>query len=162
MASAWRTTSHTSKQMPRMFSSANAPSFDAHWKPATTESLISFKYCTPLHISTTMFGPVVSGPKHQIFLARSLSQPNSSDKIFPRTFGSSRGPTRPSSIASASPSSIGLASMYKRLCLFGDLLITVRDDFSNTVSRKDTTGSETTISAPPMKSSCKSFKQISR
>ncbi len=29
--------------------------------------------------------PVVSGPKHQIFLASSLSQPNSSDRILERT-----------------------------------------------------------------------------
>lgn len=31
--------------------------------------------------------PVVSGPKHQIFLASSLSQPNSSDRILERTWG---------------------------------------------------------------------------
>ncbi|KAJ0920700.1 hypothetical protein HanRHA438_Chr05g0244221 [Helianthus annuus] len=104
-------------------------------------------------MSTTMLGPVVSGPKHHIFLAKSLSHLNSSDKIFERAFGSSRGPIRPSSIASAKPSSKGLASMYKRLCLLGDLLITVRHDFSRTVSRNDTTGSATTIAAPPMKSS---------
>ncbi|KAI4333334.1 hypothetical protein L6164_018162 [Bauhinia variegata] len=109
-----------------------------------------------------MLGPVVSGPKHQIFFARSLSQPNSSAKIFERTLGSSLGPIRPSSMASARPSSVGLASMYSRLCLLGDLLITVRQDLSRTVSRKETTGSDFMISAPPMKSSCKSFKQISR
>ncbi|KAK6944676.1 hypothetical protein RJ641_025778 [Dillenia turbinata] len=68
----------------------------------------------PLHISTTMFGPVVSGPKHHIFLARSLSQPNASNKVLARFLGSSLGPIRPSSMASASPSSIGLASMYRR------------------------------------------------
>jgi hypothetical protein len=53
--------------------------------------------------------PVVSGPKHQIFLATSLSQPNSSDRILERSLGSSRGPTLPSSIASARPSSRGRA-----------------------------------------------------
>ena len=45
----------------------------AHWKPATTESLISFKYWTPLVTSISRLGPLVSGPKHQIFLASPTS-----------------------------------------------------------------------------------------
>jgi hypothetical protein len=85
------------------------PSLDAHWNAATTESLISFRYCTPLHMSMNMLGPVVSGPKHQIFLDRSLSQPNFSASKRPRILGSSRGPTSPASIASAKPSSNGAA-----------------------------------------------------
>ena len=40
----------------------------AHWKPAMTESLISLRYWTPLVQSIRMLGPLVSGPKHQIFL----------------------------------------------------------------------------------------------
>ncbi len=48
------------------------------------------------------------------------------------------------------------------LCLFGDLDMTMWSDIVLTVSLKDTTGSEILISAPPMKSSCKSFRQISR
>ena len=48
------------------------------------------------------------------------------------------------------------------LCLFGDLDMTMWSDMVLTVSLKDTTGSEILISAPPMKSSCKSFRQISR
>jgi hypothetical protein len=46
----------------------------AHWKPATTLSLISFRYCTPLVQSTTMLGPVPSGPKHQILRASVTSK----------------------------------------------------------------------------------------
>lgn len=83
--------------------------FVAHWNAATHESLISFRYCTPLVTSVNMLGPVVSGPKHQIFLARSLSHPNFSERIFERVLGSSLGPTWPSSMASGRPSSIGLA-----------------------------------------------------
>jgi len=48
-------------------------SFVAHWNPATTESLISFKYWTPLVQSINKFGPKPSGPKHQIFLASEIS-----------------------------------------------------------------------------------------
>merc|ERR1719379_1874729 len=48
-----------------------------------------------------------------------------------------------------------------RLCLLGDLAMTVRDDSSVTVSRYDTTGSEITIGALFMKSSCRSLRQIS-
>merc|ERR1712078_837407 len=59
-----------------------------------------------------MLGPVVSGAKHQIFLAAmSLSQSNFSAIILPRALGSSRGPISPSSIISAMPSSRGRASM---------------------------------------------------
>mmetsp|Transcript_10011 Transcript_10011/g.37140 ORF Transcript_10011/g.37140 Transcript_10011/m.37140 type:complete len:227 (-) Transcript_10011:1489-2169(-) len=148
--------------MPRMFSSQSGPSLVAHWNAATQESLISFKYCTPLHISTIRLGPVVSGPKHQIFFERSLSQPNFSARNRPRALGSSRGVTSPASIASARPSSIGPAWKYRRLCLFGDLDMHMWSDISLTDSRKETTGSEMRISAPPMKSSCRSFKQISR
>ena len=59
--------------------------------------------------SQVLPSPVVSGPKHQIFLAISLSQPNSSLRILERTLGSSRGPILPSSIASDRPSSRGRA-----------------------------------------------------
>merc|ERR1719391_1959607 len=50
-------------------SSHITPSLVAHWNPATTLSLISFRYCTPLEQSISRLGPLVSGPKHQIFLA---------------------------------------------------------------------------------------------
>lgn len=46
------------RRMPRMFSSQRTPSLVAHWKPATTESLISFKYWTPFVTSTSRLGPV--------------------------------------------------------------------------------------------------------
>lgn len=48
------------------------------------------------------------------------------------------------------------------LCLLGDLDMTMWSDIWFTVSLKETTGSEILISAPPMKSSCRSFKQISK
>merc|ERR1719395_166005 len=48
-----------------------------------------------------------------------------------------------------------------RLCLLGDLAMTVRDDSSVHVSRYETTGSEMTMGAPFMKSSCRSLRQIS-
>lgn len=41
----------------------------AHWKPATTLSLISLRYWTPFVMSISRLAPVPSGPKHQIFLA---------------------------------------------------------------------------------------------
>lgn len=41
----------------------------AHWNPATTESLISLRYCTPLVQSINKLGPVPSGPKAQILRA---------------------------------------------------------------------------------------------
>mmetsp|Transcript_11112 Transcript_11112/g.28093 ORF Transcript_11112/g.28093 Transcript_11112/m.28093 type:complete len:303 (-) Transcript_11112:1569-2477(-) len=163
MASAWSTTSSISKAMLRMFSSARGPSLAAHWRAATTESLISFRYWTPLVMSTTMLGPIVSGPKHQIFLApMSLSHPNFSARRRPRSLGSSLGPTSPSSMASARPSSRGRAVMYTLLCLLGDLDMTVRSDLPATVSRKETTGLPTLMGAPPMKSSWRSLRQISR
>merc|ERR1719454_2619676 len=54
-----------------------------------------------------------------------------------------------------------MALTYRRLCLLGDLAITVREDSSVTVSRYDTTGSEMTMGALFMKSSCRSLRQIS-
>ena len=113
-------------------------------------------------MSTIKFGPVVSGPKHQIFLDKSLSQLNFSAKRRPLALTSSLGVTSPLSIASDNPSSKGVAWKYKRLCLFGDLDMTMWSEVPKTVSLKETTGSEMRISAPPMKSSCKSFKQISK
>ena len=47
----------TSKTTPRMFSSHMTPSLVAHWKAATHESLISFRYCTPLVTSVSRLGP---------------------------------------------------------------------------------------------------------
>mmetsp|Transcript_9199 Transcript_9199/g.28608 ORF Transcript_9199/g.28608 Transcript_9199/m.28608 type:complete len:330 (-) Transcript_9199:1296-2285(-) len=163
MASVCSTTSWISNWQPRMFSSASGPSLDAHWNAATHESLISFRYCTPLVVSRIMFGPVVSGPKHQILRApRSLSHPYFSARYLPRALGSSLGVTLPSSMSSGSPSSMGQHSKYRRLCLLGDLDMTVFELRSVTVSRNDTTGSDTRIGAPPMKSSCRSLRQISR
>ena len=49
-------------------------SLEAHWKPATTESLISFKYWTALVQSTSIFGPLVLGPNAQILRALLMSQ----------------------------------------------------------------------------------------
>mmetsp|Transcript_1330 Transcript_1330/g.5284 ORF Transcript_1330/g.5284 Transcript_1330/m.5284 type:complete len:206 (+) Transcript_1330:1035-1652(+) len=70
--------------------------------------------------------------------------------------------TVPASISSWSSMGMVLPFMCRRLCLFGDLDMTSREDSSVTVSRKDTTGSEMTIGAPFMKSSCRSLRQISR
>merc|ERR1719217_3746 len=75
MASACMVTSYRLKRMPRMGSSARAPSLEAHWKADTTWSLISLRYCTPTVLSTNTLGPVVSGPKHQILRAKWTSQP---------------------------------------------------------------------------------------
>mmetsp|Transcript_13967 Transcript_13967/g.58324 ORF Transcript_13967/g.58324 Transcript_13967/m.58324 type:complete len:312 (-) Transcript_13967:1326-2261(-) len=163
MASVCSTTSWISNWQPRMFSSARGPSLDAHWKAATQLSLISLRYCTPLVVSRMTLGPVVSGPKHQILRApMSLSQPYFSARYLPRALGSSLGVTLPSSMSSARPSSMGAASKYRRLCLLGDFDMTVWLERSVTVSRNDTTGSDTRICAPPMKSSCRSLRQISR
>mmetsp|Transcript_12584 Transcript_12584/g.27326 ORF Transcript_12584/g.27326 Transcript_12584/m.27326 type:complete len:208 (+) Transcript_12584:850-1473(+) len=60
------------------------------------------------------------------------------------------------------PMSMGAAIMYRRLCLLGDLDRQTCDDSSDTVSRYDTTGSDTMMGAPPMKSSWRSLRQISR
>ena len=57
---------------------------------------------------------------------------------------------------------MGVQSMYRRLCLLGDLASAVCEEFSVTVSRYDTTGSETMMGAPFMKSFCRSERQISR
>lgn len=87
-----------------MFSSHKIPSFDAHWNALSQESLISFIYWTPLDISTNIFGPDVSGPKHQIFYVSYFSHPNFSDKILALSFGSSFGPKSPFSMTSGKPS----------------------------------------------------------
>merc|ERR1719471_2777524 len=73
MASVCKVTSWMLNLTALMFSSHMTPSLVAHWKPATTESLISFKYWTPLVTSISRLGPLVSGPKHQIFLASPTS-----------------------------------------------------------------------------------------
>ena len=70
-------------------------SFVAHWNPATHESLISFKYWTPLVQSTRMLGPIVSGPKHQIFLASVTSYSYLSARYRARSLKSSRALTSP-------------------------------------------------------------------
>jgi len=51
--------------------------------------------------------------------------------------------------------------MCNLLCLFGDFDKTSIDEASDTVSLNDTTGSEI-INSIPVKSSLKSFKQISK
>ena len=56
-----------------MFSSHSAPSLVAHWKPATTLSLISLRYYTPLVMSVRMLGLVPSGLKNQILRAFATS-----------------------------------------------------------------------------------------
>lgn len=55
-----------------------------------------------------------------------------------------------------------LTLMYSLLCLLGDFDMQVWSDSFVTVSLKETTGSETRISAPPIKSSWRSFRQISK
>ena len=102
-------TSSTFTRTPRIFSSQVTPSFVAHWNAATQESLISLRYCTPFVTSTNKLGPVVSGPKHQIFLASVTSQPNSSARTRARSLKSSRELTLPASIAFVSSSSRGKA-----------------------------------------------------
>ena len=118
-----------------MFSSAQTPSLVAHWKAATQESLISFKYWTPLVTSTNRLGPVVSGPKHQIFLASVTSHPNSSAMTLARALKSSRELTLPASMAWVSSSSMGWALRYRRLCLFWDFDRATMEDSALTVSR---------------------------
>lgn len=70
-------------------------SFVAHWNPATTLSFISLRYCTPLVTSIKRFGPVPSGPKHQIFLASPTSKSNLSAKYRPLSLTSWRGAISP-------------------------------------------------------------------
>mmetsp|Transcript_4725 Transcript_4725/g.10635 ORF Transcript_4725/g.10635 Transcript_4725/m.10635 type:complete len:207 (+) Transcript_4725:95-715(+) len=69
---------------------------------------------------------------------------------------------RPSSMSSCISTGMEYPFMVRRLCLLGDLDMTSWSDSAVTVSRKDTTGSEMTMGAPFMKSSWRSFKQISR
>mmetsp|Transcript_17134 Transcript_17134/g.24261 ORF Transcript_17134/g.24261 Transcript_17134/m.24261 type:complete len:252 (-) Transcript_17134:229-984(-) len=57
---------------------------------------------------------------------------------------------------------MGEAFMNKRLCLLADLDRHMRSDSCCTVSQYDTTGWEISMGAPPMKSSWRSFKQISK
>jgi len=128
-------TSRMLTRTPRMFSSHSTPSLVAHWNEATQESLISFKYCTPLVVSTNRLGPVVSGPKHQIFLASVTSHPNSSARTRARALKSSRALTFPSSIAFVTSSSRGVALLKIRLCLFCDLDRATMLDSALTVSR---------------------------
>src|SRR6195952_4991754 len=130
------------KRTDRIGSSATGPSRVAHWKPETTESLISFRYWTALVWSTSKLGPLVSGPKHQIFRASVTSHPCSSAKRRARSLKSSRGPILPASMAFATSSSSGSAVMYRRLCLLGDFDRAVMLDLAPTDSRYGTTGSE--------------------
>mmetsp|Transcript_12886 Transcript_12886/g.41172 ORF Transcript_12886/g.41172 Transcript_12886/m.41172 type:complete len:247 (+) Transcript_12886:269-1009(+) len=101
MVSACSTTSWMWIMTSRHVSSQSGPSLHTHCQPATTESLISFRYCTPTVTSTTRLGPVPSGPKHQIFCVVCLSQPNLSTSTRVRAFGSMPAETSPSSMASA-------------------------------------------------------------
>jgi len=61
------------------------------------------------------------GSKPQILRASLMSHSYFSFKILARAFSSSRGAMVPFSISSTSSSWRGLAVMYKRLCLLGDL-----------------------------------------
>ena len=70
-------------------------SFVAHWKPATTESFISLRYCTPLVQSIRRFGPVPSGPKHQILRASLASYEYLSTRKRARCLGSCLGVMSP-------------------------------------------------------------------
>eukprot|EP01139_Manchomonas_bermudensis_P019047 Amastigsp_a676327_4345.p3 type:complete len:327 gc:universal Amastigsp_a676327_4345:366-1346(+) len=161
MVSAWRTASMMSTRTPRMFSSQRTPSWVASWKPATTESLISLRYWTALETSTQRLGPVPSGPKAQILRLSTGSQLKLSARNLPRSLASWRGATSPFSMASGRPSSSGTASAKMRLCLLADLERQVRSERAVTVSRYETTGSETLISMPAW-SSARSLRQISR
>ena len=67
----------------------------AHWKPATTLSLISFRYCTPFVQSVRRLGPVPSGPKHQILRASVASHSYFSARKRARCLGSIRGVISP-------------------------------------------------------------------
>merc|ERR1719191_600606 len=134
MASACRATSYRLNRTLLMFSSQSTPSLLAHWKPATTESLISLRYWTPLVQSTRMLGPLVSGPKHQIFLASVTSYSYLSAKNLPLVLKSSLGPHSPLSMSSARPSGMGTALMNNLLCLLGDLDRHIWLDSSDTVS----------------------------
>mmetsp|Transcript_4935 Transcript_4935/g.15937 ORF Transcript_4935/g.15937 Transcript_4935/m.15937 type:complete len:272 (-) Transcript_4935:1259-2074(-) len=127
-----------------------------------TESLISFRYCTALVASRMMLGPVWLGPKPQILRASLRSKSKSSAILRARSLTSSRGPMPPFSISSTSFSSRGDAFTNRRLCLLGDLERHICEDSEMTVSEKDTTGSEMRSGAPPIKSSCRSLRQISR
>lgn len=122
MASVWRVQSYKDTLTPLMCSSVKTPSLVTHYQADSQESLISFMYWTPLVASTKQLGPLFSGPKdHNLAAARSLSQPNSSNKYLALVLGSSLGPNFPSSHYSAKPSSKGEALAEILLCLLGDL-----------------------------------------
>mmetsp|Transcript_6539 Transcript_6539/g.8839 ORF Transcript_6539/g.8839 Transcript_6539/m.8839 type:complete len:209 (+) Transcript_6539:652-1278(+) len=138
MASAWSVTSRSLNTQPRTCSSHSGPLRDAHWKPELTDSLISFRYCTARVASMRKLGPFPSGAKPQSFLG-----PTS---VASKSYFSARyracslaslgaGMTLPSSISICRSMGIASASMYRRLCLLGDLERHVTDDLSDTVSR---------------------------
>lgn len=77
------------------FANQQLTSFVAHWKPATTLSFISLRYCTPLVQSISKFGPDPSGPNAQIFLASVTSYSYFSAKYLALTLKSSLGLTSP-------------------------------------------------------------------
>mmetsp|Transcript_17689 Transcript_17689/g.29905 ORF Transcript_17689/g.29905 Transcript_17689/m.29905 type:complete len:271 (+) Transcript_17689:531-1343(+) len=147
-------------RIPLMFSSHMTPSLVAHWKAASMESLISLRNWTPLAVSTSMLGPLVLGPKHQIFWESVLSHSNWSTRIFDLSLDSTLGPTSSFSIMSERSSLKGLALTKSLLCLLGDLERHIWLDSSVTVSLYWTTGSPTLISHLAY-SSTRSLRQIS-
>mmetsp|Transcript_6432 Transcript_6432/g.11499 ORF Transcript_6432/g.11499 Transcript_6432/m.11499 type:complete len:296 (+) Transcript_6432:584-1471(+) len=153
-----------------MGSSARGPPEVAHWKPLATCSLISLRYWTPEEASTRRLGPVVSGPKAHSFLGlKSLevmppSVISSSSVTMRACFLASVGllDTLPSSIQVTSLEGMGLPFMKRRLCLLALLERHMRSLSSTCVSQQGTTGSEMMMGAPPIKSSVRSLRQISR
>merc|ERR1712168_1413785 len=116
---------------------------------------------TPLKFSSQSTPSLVSGPKHQIFLASVTSYSYLSAKYLPLTLKSSLGLTSPLSMSSARPSGMGTAFMKILLCLLGDLDRHMISDSSVTDSLYDTTGSDF-LSGMPAWSSSRSLRQISR
>ena len=127
MASACSTTSCMSMRTSRSVSSQSGPSLHTHCQPATTESLISFRYCTPTcHVDDKVRAGGVRGRS-----TRSSASPTCPSRTSPP---SARvcAPWRPARGDLAvldgvgegrlpSSSVAGGALTYRRLCLFGDL-----------------------------------------
>ena len=131
--------------IPLIFYSQRIPCFEAHWKEETTDSLISFMYWTPFVISTTMFGPTFSGPKHQILVVSSFYHSNYSTNLLALAFGSWEALIYPFSIRSGKSSCNGWADPVILLCLFWDFVIACWLDAWVIVSLYVTTGSDLMI-----------------
>jgi hypothetical protein len=144
-ASGWTLASTMLNRQPLVFYSASTPVLLAYWKAVQTESLISETYCAPLTMSTSMFAPKFSGPKHQIFWASVLSQSNYLHSLSALTFRSPLGSISSNSILVISSFWRGAEVPNSLLCLLADFVSTGSVTSEVMVSLYVTMGAETMI-----------------